>query len=418
MVCLLLLSLSLRLGWWGYTRPVPVSDFKEFAILAQDLLEHGQFGYPDPTAYRLPGYPLFLAAMMFVGIPAPWLAVTSILLSAATTYVIHRFALALTQDSQLAITAGVIHSINPTFIAFSPVLAAEHLYVLLVLLAFCSLLTGPHTRRNSLDIRTVLAGILLGGATLTRGEGLFLLPVFLLVILLRKDAIWRRCYRCLLLLVCCAAVVIPWSVRNNRRVGPASGLSTTGGINFYYAHNSTSYGWQGIENTPLAAIPETNRQQAGYRLGMEYLAQASWFERAMGPIKGTGYLYFAPSTYAVTWSSTRLRLQEPTPTAPGWHANLKWYSTLAYGYYILFAAALWGALKLPRFRFTVPVVLCGTAVVNWIGYAVIFWAKSRYRYLPEMMFCILASIPFSSYGSTRRTSNEQKRRPAGSKHST
>jgi len=155
-------------------------------------------------------------------------------------------------------------------------------------------------------------------------------------------------------------------------------------------------------------MPEANRQKQGYRLGMEYLANASWLERAMGPLRGTIALYLAPSTYAVTWSTNRLRQQKPTAGDAKGRKRWEWYFVLAFGYYILLAAALWGVKELPHYRFTASVVLCGTAMTNWIGYAVIFWAKSRYRYLPEVMFCILAGMAFSRFTAAQHSLNGRK----------
>src|SRR5687767_1353975 len=66
LLLVLLVAFGLRFAWLLYARPHVVSDFGEYLESARTLREHGRFGFPEPNAYRLPAYPILLAALMVV----------------------------------------------------------------------------------------------------------------------------------------------------------------------------------------------------------------------------------------------------------------------------------------------------------------------------------------------------------------
>jgi hypothetical protein len=95
------LALSLRLAWMWYAQPVPVSDFAEYAEWASALLQHHQYGYPQPTAYRSPGYPFFLAGLMLVSNSVTWLSLVNVLLAAPVCVLL--YALGKSSDTAFSI---------------------------------------------------------------------------------------------------------------------------------------------------------------------------------------------------------------------------------------------------------------------------------------------------------------------------
>jgi len=38
------------------------------------------------------------------------------------------------------------------------------------------------------------------------------------------------------------------------------------------------------------------------------------------------------------------------------------------------------------------VVLYGIVLMSWLGFCWIFWAEPRYRYVPEVTFCVLTAL--------------------------
>ena len=142
-----------------------------------------------------------------------------------------------------AIWASLLCLLNPAFVLYSPVLASEHLFSVLVLGSL--LLAWPVKGRGT--FRICLSGLFLGLSILVRGAGLFYIP------LLATLAFWPansnggrlyrlRFYRVAILLVITVCCLIPWYLRNARVMGPGVGLSTTAGLAFYYGHNPIKYG--------------------------------------------------------------------------------------------------------------------------------------------------------------------------------
>src|SRR6478672_7311227 len=76
-------ALVSRLAWFAYTRPNVVSDYREYLEAARVLRRHARYGYPTPTAHRLPLYPILLAALLLVSSDVAWLSLWSVLLSTA-----------------------------------------------------------------------------------------------------------------------------------------------------------------------------------------------------------------------------------------------------------------------------------------------------------------------------------------------
>src|SRR5690606_28069175 len=57
-----------RLAWMLHVRPMPVSDFNDYRTLALGIIDHLQFGYPEPTAFFLPVHPTFLAGFALISL--------------------------------------------------------------------------------------------------------------------------------------------------------------------------------------------------------------------------------------------------------------------------------------------------------------------------------------------------------------
>jgi hypothetical protein len=379
-----LVGLALRLAWWWYGHPDPVADFEYYRRMAADLLDHHQLGYPKISAVRVPAYPAFLAAAMLVSRSVAWLSLVNVILSSLLVPLAFRFARALTIAPGAAVAAAWIAALVPTFVFFAPVLASEHLFVLFLLLSLVVAL-GAETRS-----RFALAGVLFGAAILTRPDALFYTPVLAGVAWLRSRA--PRAAAPAIVLLSAIVVVSPWLVRNRLVMGPGAGLSTVGGLNFYYAHNDRKYGWSPPEETPLAGLDEVATQTRGYALGLEYLSHAGADRIVSDLARGTRDLYSpAAFPFALFWS-TRQATADPDKSTP----NAFYDSRVLHGLAGLYAVVLCGAgLSVLLIRRCPPAasgVLYGIVAMSWIGHCWIFWADPRYRYVSEVMFCVLTAV--------------------------
>lgn len=382
---IVLAGAALRLGWWAYAQPAPVSDFEYYRRLALDLLVHGQLGYPNPSGSRVPGYPLFLAALMLVTRSTAWLSFGNAVLSSLIPYLVYRLALELT-TARVAVVAAGIAAVNPTFVLFSPVLASEHLFTIFLLYSFIVM-----CRASGRTGVLLVAGLLFGAAVLTRPEGLFYLPVVVAVGLTHGPLSRVR----MPLLACVMAVclvVLPWYVRNRVVIGPGAGLSTTGGLMFYYGHNAIDYWWHPLNGTPLDGLREVELQKRAYELAFAYLRAATPAQLAADLGLATRRFFSVSSDYAEFWST---RVAGPNPdtfTATPFGERRPFATLILWFNVVVFAAAAGSVMLIRRYPARAWAVLYGVPAASWVGYCVIFAASARYRYTTEAILCILAAL--------------------------
>ncbi len=260
----MLLGAALRVGWLLVAHPEPVSDFLGYRSLASRWLTTGQYARLGvPTAYRTPGYPAFLALGLWVSKANWWLSLINVALSTAAIPLTALFASRLGFGRRTVIVSAGLIAVLPTYVFFAPVLASEHLQLVLVLGAWCSSL------RTTSRSRAVVAGLAYGVAILVRPESLFFLFAAPWLIRLAVPS-WSRIARLAGVTALVAGlVVVPWYVRNEVAVGRGAGISTTGGLNLYLAHNSEpGTRFVPLDQTPLRGLDELATNRKGLTLGL------------------------------------------------------------------------------------------------------------------------------------------------------
>lgn len=385
-------GLLARVGWWAYARPVPVSDFEYYRRLGLELLVHHQLGYPRPSAVRVPGYPALLAALMLVSRSTDWLALANVALSALLILVVYRLARVLTGDERVARLAALVSALSPELVFLSPVLASEHLYVLL-LFGSLLLLAPAMTTAAPSRARVILAGLCFGAATLTRPDGLFYLPVA--AVLARSHAArWTLRYRPVLpFLLCVLIVVAPWYVRNLVSVGPGAGLSVQGGLTFYYGHNERGAGYHPLQGTPLDGLGDVERQRKGYEVGWKYISDSRPSQLWGDLMRATAVLFWGTGAGSLDWSTRAYGSTPDNSTAKPLRARPVLEEVERFGYRSLLVVALLAvvfARRYPRLW-----VAYGVVVMTWVCYAGVYLAMTRYRYAAEIAMCILAAVTVS-----------------------
>lgn len=204
------LALAVRLAYVLLVRPeIPfVGDGQTYHLLARAIAEGRGYIAPfdwfvkqrvRPTAEFGPVHPAVLAVASLAGITSVLghqivLALVGSLTPVLTVLIAHR----ITHDRRIALAAGVVTAVHPMLFGSDGALMSETVYTLLGALALLALLHG----------RTVLAGLAIGLAVLTRGDGLLLLPF------VAAPVLWREWRRLAAVVVVAAAVVAPWIARN------------------------------------------------------------------------------------------------------------------------------------------------------------------------------------------------------------
>lgn len=215
-------ALVLRVALALLVQPLqPRADEIDYIRYARALAESGS--YPD--LYRPPMYPAVLAVVLALhGKTAAILVLQGLLGTASVAFLYHMTRVSF--GALHARTAAAIVALDPLLIAFTHFLWTETLFIFFMLGGLSLLVTeGKQLARK----RLLLSGAVLGLAALTRPVILTFVPFILLWMVVHHLELsgqtasgnrWRRPAAAWLFLVCaCAAVVLPWTIRNYRATG-------------------------------------------------------------------------------------------------------------------------------------------------------------------------------------------------------
>lgn len=239
------------------------SDAPAYAVLAENLIRQHRYSSASvplftPNTLRTPGYPFFIAAVLFVCKSYIFISFAQILLNALTAVLIYLVAKSMLPKAG-AFAASLLYAFEFNTITLTINLLSETLFIFLIVLAVYLVFFS----RYSLQHRAVvIGGLLLGCAILVRPIGLFLpiLFVFFYAIINRMHG-WKMVLKNTTLIAFGAIViVIPWMVRNERLTGHFSLTSLgTYDILFY----NVSYFLVDKNHIPAAQVAEEIREEVG-----------------------------------------------------------------------------------------------------------------------------------------------------------
>jgi 4-amino-4-deoxy-L-arabinose transferase-like glycosyltransferase len=274
---LLVAALALRLVW-GFIHGEQIDsrlpDQQEYLQLAENLLNGYGLSFYDTRfyqvvyAYRMPGYPLFIAAGRTVH-SALFHQKLIDTLTVLGTYLLARRWLG--KGPSLIAAAAV--AFNPFMIYFSSLLLSETLYTALLVWGCVLVVRHPNF---------LFGGIVLALSVLVRPSAVAL-PVLLGIVsvfvnyvpgLIEGKRSWLRLPVGTTMVVLVVIVLFPWALRNKIRLGQWVWLTTNGGVTRYDGFNPDATGAsdQRFLNAPefrvLRHVSEVERdeylsQQAG-----------------------------------------------------------------------------------------------------------------------------------------------------------
>ncbi|MEX0786353.1 MAG: glycosyltransferase family 39 protein, partial [Dehalococcoidia bacterium] len=265
----------------------------------------------DPTAFWPPGYPLLLAAAYTVfGQSIAVAQALNVVLATATVglvYLIGRETL----GARPALVAAAVVAAFPSLVFFTAVTLSETAFAFLALSAVYLLVleakaptTGAGQRASRSSARTLrllfAAGLILGLASLTRGQAL-LLPLVAVPFWLRSGAGWPRVGANVAVLVLgIALIVVPWTVRNAIELDSPVLISTNAGVDFWIGHHEGAVGDFGatggdelvFSHPELSGVErEVQVNLDGLREGLEYAVTHPLQELAL-PFQKLFWLYY------------------------------------------------------------------------------------------------------------------------------
>jgi len=241
MLLVVSVSLVLKLALALSVEPItPRNDENAYLSYAHEIENHGT--YPD--LFRPPLYPAFLAFIFTLGGSPETVRVLQVLLSTITIFLVFRIASA-SYGVRVARLAAGLFAFDPVLVGFSHLLWSETLFILIVLCAVNLLIADSGLQRRR---RLFFAGTLLGMAALTRPQILTFAPFLLIWIVVQTSrrgrsgrskeegthlgaggSAWRASA---IILLGCATIVLPWSVRNLITTGTMTIVDNNGAFSF------------------------------------------------------------------------------------------------------------------------------------------------------------------------------------------
>jgi len=305
---ILVLALGLRLERAVNSDTDPRRDSQNYARIATALYEDGRFGDEDMVnaSDYSPGAPMFFAAMYVVGgAPFPERALIGVaLLGAAMVLLVYLLGRRLMGRSppRAAAAAGLLAALGaaiyPPYLEYNGRLMSEPVGAFLVaaaVLAYLWALDRPARLR-----RWLVPGALLGAAVMTRPEYLAVaagLGLVALIVVARRSGRGDGLRGAALLLVACAAVLAPWTIRNALVLDRLVPVSTGAGKAFFIGTYLPGDGFEIETKAELARRfrapsesldqlldrvaaerPELDRDRALSRAGRENLGDYAWGE--------------------------------------------------------------------------------------------------------------------------------------------
>jgi len=211
-------------SFWLLRPDWEIGDASEYLKLGQSIAYAGIYSYDGthPSSYRPPLYPAFIAAAdLFTGHPVATVLIAQVIFGTLTVALVCLIA-AHAYDQPTAILAGAMLAIAPMTSRYAAVLLTETLFTFLII-ASLALWSRQHR---------LIAGVLLGLATLTRASTL---PFVLIIGLIGLARINRQSHRQVLGAFAGALLILaPWAARNGGSVGRWTIADAGFGVNLLY----------------------------------------------------------------------------------------------------------------------------------------------------------------------------------------
>lgn len=344
-----------------------VNAYPFFFSMARNIGANNGIGFEGvhPTAFRVPLYPIFLAAVTLGRHAFLPVVLSQALIGAGTVYCAALLAGEMFGTAAAAMAAGIT-AIYPYYVVHDTALQETSLFTLLTAISMLLLL---RTQRNGSLLTAACAGLVLAADTLTRPT---ILPfagfATAWLVCLGKGA-WRARSRAGL--ICAAATlaaVSPWLVRSYQLTGVPV-LSTETGVQLWSGNNPLTFSHYPLESSDLSkdaayhaltAQDLADLERAGpgvalwdrwfMRRGLEYIRRHPWLTVGNGFRKVGAAFGWLPSPRHGVWVNLVHALSYGPVMVFGllgmWMRRKHWREdAIVYGAFISFAlitAVFWG----------------------------------------------------------------------------
>jgi 4-amino-4-deoxy-L-arabinose transferase-like glycosyltransferase len=379
-----------------------VNGYGFFFELAQNIAAGNgiAFNHGPPTAFRVPLYPAFLAAVTFGQKTFLSIVLAQALVGAGTVWCSALLAREMF-GSAAAIIAATITALYPYYVVHDTALQETSLYTFLAVLAALLLLRA---RRRGSGVTGGYAGLTLGAAVLTRANlapfALFA-PLWLTIPGRCRMAPSRQRWRVALI---CAGVlaltVSPWLLRSFLLTGSAT-LSTQSGFFLWLGNNPYTFGrypQESIDDSEAVALAALSSQEKSelkarqhnealvdewfWKKGLDYIRDHPWRTLENGLRKIVDAFGWLPSPRRGFWPSLAHALSYGPVMLLGlwgmWAGRKHWREhSIFYAQFVAFAAvtaAFFGHTSYRAYLDVYWIVFAAGVLATWLQ-------RSRYRRL-------------------------------------
>jgi 4-amino-4-deoxy-L-arabinose transferase-like glycosyltransferase len=398
LLAILALALGLRLFWVLHAQTLPPATADPdwyFAVASNLAAGHGftvAFGDDgwvsgpggSPTTLWPPGWPVTLAAsFVLFGTSLTTVKLVNAVAGVVTVYLVYRIG-ELSLGRAFGLLGAVFLALYPNHIFWSSTLFSDIYFTMwfaaaLYLLLRTSALTGGWAVAGA-----AVLGLIVGFASLIRGQGVLLLPlaiIFWLMFRGRRDALIGGSVA----LAAVAAVVLPWTIRNVLTFDAPILISANDGYNMRIGHSPYATGryitptelWEMEQPGISYAEREALLSEKGRELAIEYAAGHPLQELSLSLKK----LYFLviPDSDSLEWAN-----YAPTRVAPARVLNI--LSWVADGYYwTLLLLAIVGLVRSWGIRM---VRFMAVALALWAAFHIVFFGEPRFH-IPLLSLLVL-----------------------------
>ena len=236
------------LSWRGLIK----DDAESYVVIGRNLAQGNGFVFEagrTPTAWRAPGYPVFLAGIFSLtggSLIAARLAQAFLwTLTAFLTYALGRRFL----RSDTALIAAALAGLYPELLGMSGLLWSESVFVPLFLGAIYAVFCNAEKPQIKVSL---LTGILIGLAILTRSTALILIP-FVWFAALTKGRTGAAYLNAALATVLTVGITVCWTARNFAVLGKPILVESNTGYNLYVGNQPDTpvpFAWRRGEQLP------------------------------------------------------------------------------------------------------------------------------------------------------------------------
>jgi 4-amino-4-deoxy-L-arabinose transferase-like glycosyltransferase len=376
------------------------NDARFYHGFADSLVDGDGYARADgtPTAQWPPGFSFVLSLVYRFTGPDPLAGeVMNAVLGALTVPLLYVATLRAFGRRAALVAAGWL-AVMPGPILWADVLFSETLYAFAVVAVFALLATLPARWWSVLVL-----GLVIGGAALVRGEGLFLV-VPVVVAWWRTVGLRNLALRTVGLGAAVVLAVAPWTIRNYAQLDAFVPISSNVGATFWAGHNPSAYGgptYYGNYDRFSDDVLERELESSRYLRGeaFDYLFSHPLEELGLIPRKLIN-LNRGDSEVLVPINGVQGGDEPPLdPQATkqiGVVADVFWYSLLAV---TIASVALWG-----RRLWRQPVGRAAMAFIatSLVLYGFLYFGSYRYRFPLEPLMIMLSAPLVASIWSRRR----------------